>query len=1051
MIEDEDGFRTAGINGRDYLWKCWLKNKGPPAVLRERAKGALWQLSPAERQAQKLSWQHQMYASEREEVALALKTIKTARDEIKGLQQTTDANILSKARVIGCTTTKAAMCKSLLNGVGAGILLVEEAGEIREADVLTSLSQSTKRLIMIGDHKQLRPKCQYYPLTVESNRGFDLNRSLFERLAIAPGFRLATLGVQHRMHPEISSIPRLVTYNDLADAPTVTLHPAPLGLGSRVIFANHTSPEDAQNVDALESVSKTNAHERAMILKTVQYVLKQGYSHDDIAVLTPYLGQMMKLQAELRKCVGVSLDDRDLNEAREQFRGDDNFSEELAAAKKGDSNSKSIRVATIDNFQGEEAKIILISLVRSNDLGQIGFLKEPERVNVMLSRARECEIIFGNRATLERAKGTLSPLKGGLLWKTIFSHLDASGHVFEGLPVLCQNHSTRAILSSSTDFDTYCRDGGCTKKCLKERDGCNHPCQQNCHPGPCPKCPVLCPDVCLRGHPLSKRCSAEVLPKCHRNIIWTCPMGHRASGPCHKGKFGSECKICTDIRLDEDACIKREEELTKELEDKHHRLAAVKRKVEDAKQSNAHRKELKDIEKELTLAQKELDGFLALEPEIDTRPNANAKTAGDDITSDVVERNVLTLLQKQNQVCLSNFSSTYRDEFGSCFDDDAEKCMSPKNKKRRKLKNVLQCMPFCETVPSKNRNQYDVRLRGEYNETERPSKVQKSKPVETVASDNDQEPVDAVIGVENLQHTTDRFKDDNVVTFEPSKSPPQQDHQQQDQQFSTDSVSSSILPPMSSMESMSTDCEAAVVAVLQRYIAEGALKADNLLDEIPITSNSIDAMRFMIELELNPGGSTSSPPFKQTSSNICNALLLTARALDVSKKLPLQAREYAQKALSFIQDGAVNNYYPKSWAAELKSICEPPLNPRTKRSSVGEPSSTVSEAWLEVKRKDPKAPDVMSDAILPLTGLEAVKDSLLSMYHRFKLSQEQGDGSAASYNVRFEGNPGSVLYACCVVLYIAKLTRIWSVLHLSWFLERGRQRLHATMGYFCSS
>ena len=137
MIEDEDGFRTAGITGKDFLWKCWLKNKDPPAVLRKRAMGALWKLSPADRKAQKLMWQHQIYESEREEVALALKTIKTARDELKGLQQTTDANILSKARVIGCTTTKAAMCKSLLNGVGAEILLVEEAGEIREADVLT--------------------------------------------------------------------------------------------------------------------------------------------------------------------------------------------------------------------------------------------------------------------------------------------------------------------------------------------------------------------------------------------------------------------------------------------------------------------------------------------------------------------------------------------------------------------------------------------------------------------------------------------------------------------------------------------------------------------------------------------------------------------------------------------------------------------------------------------------------------------------------------------------------------------------------------------------
>lgn len=238
---------------------------------------------------------------------------------------------------------------------------------------------------MIGDHQQLRPKCQHYPLTVESNRGFDLNRSLFERLAVAPSFDIATLGVQHRMHPEISIIPKLVTYSDLTDAPSVSSHPPVLGLNSRVIFIDHNVPEDDDHCGTLQSVSKTNAHERAMIMKTVQYMLKQGYVPGDIVVLTPYLGQMMKIQAELGKHLNVSLDDRDLKEARDHFRGNDIFSAELAAARPDNRKSSTmpaIRVATIDNYQGEEAKIVLVSLVRSNVSGNIGFLKEPERVNV---------------------------------------------------------------------------------------------------------------------------------------------------------------------------------------------------------------------------------------------------------------------------------------------------------------------------------------------------------------------------------------------------------------------------------------------------------------------------------------------------------------------------------------------------------------------------------------------------------------------------------------------------------------------------------------------
>ena len=989
---------------------------------------------------------------------------------------------------------------------------------------------------MIGDHKQLRPKCQHYPLTVESNSGFDLNRSLFERLAIAPGFRLATLGVQHRMHPEISSIPRLVTYNDLADAPKVGSHPHPLGLASRVIFVNHSFHEDEKRVDALESVSKTNAHEREMILKTVQYILKQGYSHDDIVVLTPYLGQMMKLQAELQKCVNVSLDDRDLNEARDQFRGDDNFSKELAAVKGNSSESKAaIRVATIDNYQGEEAKIVLVSLVRSNSAGQIGFLKEPERVNVMLSRARECEIIFGNRATLESAKGSLTPLKGGLLWKTIFSHLEANDQIFDGLPVLCQNHKSRAILSSPSDFDTHCRDGGCTKKCLKECEECGHPCQKYCHPGPCPKCPVLLPDVCSRGHPLEKRCSATSLPKCHQTITWTCPFGHLASGPCHKGKLGIPCKICTDMRVEEEACIKREEELSRELQEKHHRLAEVKRKVEEVKKSSAHRKELEDIEKELALAQMELDEFFAVEP----LRSDTVEIANNDISSDVVERNVLTLLQKENQMCLSTFSLLYRDEFGSAFDDDVVKYMPSQRGRKRKLKDVLQCIPCCEIVPSKKRNQFDVQLRDDIDKPRAKSNMLKTTSNETVSNErvecNEVEPAISSDVVERnvltllqkekhvcLSNFSLRYRnefgsafDDDVAKYMPaqrgrkrklkdvlqcipcceivpSKKRNQFDVQLRDDidkperksnmlkttsnetlsnervecnevesiavisderlqkrnETTSDSISSSILPPMPSVDDTLADYGDAVSKVLLRYNAEGALKADDLLDEITVKSHSIDALRFIIELELNPGGTSSSPPYSQASDNISNILLLTARALDLSAKFPLQARDFAKKALSFVTDEAVKNCYPKNWIPKLEKICEQNSKPLQDRAK---PSNTVKEAWVEVKSKDPNAPGVMSDAILPLIGLEAVKESLLGMYYRFKLAQEQGDGAAASYNVRFEGNPG---YVCIVLDLCCPLQSTVRKAHLyfsSRFAGLGRLQLHVTMVCFYSS
>eukprot|EP00983_Pelagomonas_calceolata_P042443 1138506-Pelagomonas_calceolata.AAC.3 len=125
---------------------------------------------------------------------------------LASLQDGSKEAMLKEARIIGCTTTGLAGQKALIMGaVSPGIVVVEEAAELLESHVLTSLSPDTQHLIMIGDHKQLRPKVEYYPLSVQSGNGHDLNVSLFERLVVQ-GFPFATLTVQHRMHPGISAL-----------------------------------------------------------------------------------------------------------------------------------------------------------------------------------------------------------------------------------------------------------------------------------------------------------------------------------------------------------------------------------------------------------------------------------------------------------------------------------------------------------------------------------------------------------------------------------------------------------------------------------------------------------------------------------------------------------------------------------------------------------------------------------------------------------------------------------------------------------------------------
>ena len=153
-----------------------------------------------------------------------------------------NSRIIQDKRIIACTTTAAAKYTKQLSAAAPGIIIVEEAGEILETHVLTAMTPDTKHLVLIGDHQQLRPKVNNYALTVEKGEGYDLSRSLFERL-IRAGIPHTTLRQQHRMCPEISSLVRQLTYPDLVDAPSTLNRDSIRGIRARVVFIDHRQPE----------------------------------------------------------------------------------------------------------------------------------------------------------------------------------------------------------------------------------------------------------------------------------------------------------------------------------------------------------------------------------------------------------------------------------------------------------------------------------------------------------------------------------------------------------------------------------------------------------------------------------------------------------------------------------------------------------------------------------------------------------------------------------------------------------------------------------------
>ena len=223
VTPNEGGFVTIGADGKamsdDYLYQRWLAGKGPEPFA-ALARGSLWRLGVEARRSTMGRWLAECRAEAQVEFFEAKREYDKLSNELETLQRESERAVLKSARVIGATTTGAAKNRALLSSARPGVVLVEEAGEVLEAHVLSVLSPSVQQLILIGDDKQLRPKVETHTLTVAAHNGYDLNCSIFERLILS-GMAHCTLELQHRMRPEIASIARHMTYPDLRDAQSV--------------------------------------------------------------------------------------------------------------------------------------------------------------------------------------------------------------------------------------------------------------------------------------------------------------------------------------------------------------------------------------------------------------------------------------------------------------------------------------------------------------------------------------------------------------------------------------------------------------------------------------------------------------------------------------------------------------------------------------------------------------------------------------------------------------------------------------------------------------
>ncbi|GAA5979029.1 hypothetical protein JCM11641_004948 [Rhodosporidiobolus odoratus] len=480
----------------------------------------VWCFSRLERQKLVAHWVEEIVAAEVPNLARLRARLEEVNEEIKASNNEAKLNILKRADVIGATTNSAANILSMLDKVRPTCLLVEEAGECLESQVLANLVSSVQHLILTGDFLQLRPQIATYG-----------------KLPLP----LSWLKTQYRMQPDISKLVGNYLYPELENAARTTEYPQVKGMKSSIAFIDHTLPEDPGS--ALHS-SHTNREEARWVVDLVRHLLRQGqYGPGQITILTPYFGQVKVLKEALAaERLSVIIDERDANDlapADDEEDGEALF----AATARNEQLLNQVTLRTVDRFQGEEAEVVILSLVRnaaspSHDdteeqvvfsriaKASIGFLKSPNRTNVALSRAKHGLFIFGNAALL-RSRADM--------WESVISDMEKDGAVGPKLPACCEAHKE--------DFESH-------PKC-----GFNTPLVQL----PCGH--EIRNVACWRAvDPASIACREIVqknLPACDHSALLPCPQDpaqHFCRSPCgidlgcSHGTCKGDCGACKSLQ-----------------------------------------------------------------------------------------------------------------------------------------------------------------------------------------------------------------------------------------------------------------------------------------------------------------------------------------------------------------------------------------------------------------------------------------------------------------------------------------------------------------------
>lgn len=279
-------------------------------------------------------------------------------NKINGVEKLEIEELILKHSDVILTTNSSAGSKSLSN-IRFDIAIIDEASQATIPSVLLPINKA-KKFVLIGDHKQLPP-------VIFNNDTEYLKTSLFEELIAHYEHQSEELLIQYRMNEILMEFPNRKFYENKLkcskESKEYFLKSRSLGKydsSNPLIFIDTSKHENNKESSLDYSHSYINKLESEIALDIIKICLDNGIKPKDIGVISPYKNQVRLI------------------------------------------NKKTIvDVKSVDGFQGGEKDIIIISLVRSNDNGDIGFLKDLRRLNVSLTRAKKKLIVIGNRETLK--------------------------------------------------------------------------------------------------------------------------------------------------------------------------------------------------------------------------------------------------------------------------------------------------------------------------------------------------------------------------------------------------------------------------------------------------------------------------------------------------------------------------------------------------------------------------------------------------------------------------------------------------------------------------